>query len=377
MGRIPCTARQTCSFFVNRSVITTSTGASSSSSFFVLIQIRVHASDDFLDVMEEAPHPTCPSCTACAQNSKHLHAVVEFTSTSSSNYPVHRTILDSHQGHLSATETQFDRATERQFLSYFITTVAAQSPPSTSMAPTTVVYHAEVLLKIPFPNDLPRCLPPSPGRKRSRLLYDIHLDNGPPPIDLGLPSDLYIDDDNRVYAKNLQSWDEWRSQTINWPQDPDHHQPLVSDLHLCYSNRYGIGWAKSTTSSQHLTRRRMVQNTIYYRRAHEVEASADEEHENPSGKSPPKRCVFMPSFAILQAPFCPSPMLNQRTYSYVLPVSVQVPIQRQSGAKLPTSNLPPCARPLQSRRPHDRKLHFNPFRSSHRLHLSRRWPPRR
>lgn len=127
-----------------------------------------------------------------------------------------------------------------------------------------MVHHAEVLLNIPFPNDLPRCLPPSPGYLRSRLLYDIHFDNGPPPMALGHPSDLYIDEHNRIYAKTHESWEEWTSQTIDWPQDPRKHQPLTSDLFLRYSDNRGIGWAKSTTCSQDQPKRTMVYNTIYY-----------------------------------------------------------------------------------------------------------------
>lgn len=236
-------------------------------------------------------------------------------------------------------------------------------------------------------------------------------------MDLGYPFDLYIDESNCVYAKTYDSWDKWTAQKIDWPRDPDDYLSLTSGLYLCYSDTHGIGWAKSTKSTQDLPPQSMVYNMIYHWQNHRVAPwfrglSADG-LEGPQGENYystshyPMLCSPNPNTSLPQGPShplfplrvhsCNSPggnllLTSQRSRSwpslracccmypcwcvYSVPFFWRHQMLSSPGAQLQPRALCGCERALQPCHLYNRTLHIKPqlrVRTCSHLSLFQRW----
>ena len=94
---------------------------------------------------------------------------------------------------------------------------------------------------------IPRC-----SRRGPKWLieFDAFLGAGDPPADIGQPSDLFFDGEERVFARTFAGWEQWipvknqtKGNSISWPQSPESPGGVLAGIFLTHNCDRGVLWA--------------------------------------------------------------------------------------------------------------------------------------
>lgn len=117
----------------------------------------------------------------------------------------------------------------------------------------------------------PLCTFPA-GAIFSHCKFNVFTGSGEPNLDLGLPPDVLLDREDRVFAKTILGWTQW---------EPDRHShspirhPLMPIVRFYADDRYGLTWGSAQNEKVHRMRQnipRIVAFTKSYLDANEEES---------------------------------------------------------------------------------------------------------